>query len=164
VAVCSATQKYLKLSPTPSTQSKRENGAYHSVASVMNSFKESTMSAESQARTQHNFKIAMTNLQKLLPKRYSDIMDQLKVPEIDLSKEEEVESVFTVFMDAIKTCSQLGKENKKVRAVAKRWFEASVPFARIILTVGKSTSAVSFSASLDAKILDSNTKYLWGCL
>lgn len=130
----------------------------------MNSFNESTLSAESQARTQRNFKTAMTNLQKLLPTEYSDIMDQLKIPEIDLSKEEEVESVFTVFMDAIKTCSQLGKENKKVRAVAKRWFEASVPFARIILTVGKSTSAVSFSASLDAKILDSNTKYLWGCL
>ena len=117
--------------------------------------------SERQARAERNFQNSVVNLRKLLPKESFAVIDQVDFP--DFSMEDEVEKSFNGLMEAIATRTRSTKENPKVNEVAKKWVRAFFPFARIVLIVGKSASAVSIHTSV-VETLDTDSKCMWGCV
>ena len=99
--------------------------------------------SESLAEAERNFNNSVVNLRKLLPKKSYVTPDGTKLLDTgSLSIPEVIEEDFESFMNTLATRTRLSKKNQTVRDVAMKWFQASYPFMRIILTVGKSTSSV----------------------
>ena len=102
---------------------------------------------DAQARAEANFRNAVSALQKSIPKETRSLIDNVKLPDFDGSIDVEscstaMEGAIGQLFEAIATRNKVENAIERARLLARKWFRASFPFAKVLLTILNSGSSV----------------------